>query len=158
QSLAPPAHRQSIRSPRDRMPRTTNYWRGLDLMSDEREARIHKVGELRAAQINPYPTQSHRTHTTAETITHFDELQAVGTRITLVGRLMKLREMGKATFADIEDGSGRIQIYIKRDGVGDEAFRRLKLIDLGDFIEASGTLFTTKTGEKTLHVDEYRLL
>ena len=127
-------------------------------MSDEREARIHKLDELRAAGVDPYPTESRRTHTAAETLALFDELQETSAHITLVGRLMLLREMGKAVFAHIEDGSGRIQIYIKRDSVGDESFRRLKLIDLGDFIEAGGTLFTTKTGEKTLHVDGYRLL
>ena len=71
---------------------------------------------------------------------------------------MLLREMGKAAFAHIEDGSGRIQIYVKRDVVGDEAFALLKLLDLGDFIEATGTLFTTNTGEKTLNVEQLRLL
>src|SRR5262249_40828339 len=151
------AYHGPTRSPRDKIPRTATNEEDRDTMSDEREARIHKLDELRAAGIDPYPTESHRTHTAAEAIADFDELQAAGTRITLVGRIMKLREM-KAAFADIEDRSGHIQIYIKRDSVGDEAFRRLKLIDLGDFIEASGILFTTKTGEKTLQVDEYRLL
>src|SRR5262249_53458766 len=143
---------------RDRMLRIPDHWRGQGTMSDERTARIHKVEELRASGIDPYPTQSHRTHTAAEALAHFETLQSDETQVTLVGRLMQLREMGKAAFAHIEDGSGRIQIYIKRDSVGDEAFKRLKLIDPGDFIEATGTLFTTKTGEQTLHVDAYRLL
>ena len=106
--------------------------------------------------IDPYPIESHRTHTAAEALEHFDELQ--GRRYTLDGRIMLLRRHGKATFAHIEDGTGRIQIYIKRDTVGDDAFNLIRLIDLGDFIEASGTLFTTKTGEKTLHVDRFGLL
>jgi lysyl-tRNA synthetase class 2 len=71
---------------------------------------------------------------------------------------MQLREMGKAAFAHIEDGSGRIQIYIKRDVVGEEAFALLKKLDLSDIIEATGTLFITRTGEKTLNVERYRLL
>ncbi|HEU5437776.1 MAG TPA: lysine--tRNA ligase [Ktedonobacterales bacterium] len=125
-------------------------------MSDEREARIEKLAELREAGIEPYPTISQRDHTAAEALAHFDELQ--GQTITLAGRLMALREMGKAAFAHIEDGSGRIQIYLKRDDVGDEAFRHIRLLDLGDFVEAAGTLFTTRTGEKTLHVTSYRLL
>jgi lysyl-tRNA synthetase class 2 len=125
-------------------------------MSDEREARLEKLAALRAAHIDPYPTTTARDTHAAEALAHFDELQ--GTRITLAGRLMQFRDMGKSTFAHIEDGTARIQVYFKRDDLGDEAYRRLKLLDLGDILEARGTLFTTKTGEKTLHVDEYRLL
>src|SRR6476660_8509928 len=94
--------------------------------------------------------------TAAEAIDRFDELQ--DKTITLAGRLMQLREMGKAAFAHIEDGSGRIQIYIKRDVVGDEAFALLKKLDLSDIVEATGTPFVTRTGEKTLNVERYRLL
>jgi lysyl-tRNA synthetase class 2 len=125
-------------------------------MSDEREYRIEKLEALRAAGIEPYPTRSERDYTAAKALDRFDELR--DTTITLAGRLMQLREMGKAAFAHIEDGSGRIQIYIKRDVVGDEAFALLKKLDLSDIIEATGTLFTTRTGEKTLNVERYRLL
>ncbi|HKS69820.1 MAG TPA: lysine--tRNA ligase [Ktedonobacterales bacterium] len=127
-------------------------------MSDEREARLEKLAALRAEGIDPYPARSHRTHTAAETVAHFDELQSQGQQITLVGRLMLRREMGKSVFANIEDGSANIQIYFKRDTIGDEAFQRLKLVDLGDFLQVTGTLFTTKTGEKTLAVQRYELL
>ncbi|HEY7340596.1 MAG TPA: lysine--tRNA ligase [Ktedonobacterales bacterium] len=125
-------------------------------MSDEREARLEKLAALRAEGIDPYPARSHRTHTAAETLAHFDELQ--GQQITLVGRLMLRREMGKSVFANIEDGSANIQIYFKRDTIGDKAFQRLKLVDLGDFLQVTGTLFTTKTGEKTLAAQRYELL
>lgn len=125
-------------------------------MSDEREARIEKLAALRAEGIDPYPARSHRTHTAAETLAHFDALQ--GDQITLTGRLMLLREMGKSAFAHIEDGTARIQIYFKRDTIGEDAFRRIKLLDLGDFLQVTGTLFTTKTGEKTLAVQQYELL
>ncbi len=125
-------------------------------MSDEREARLEKLAALRAEGIDPYPARSHRTHIAAETLANFDSLQ--GEHITLTGRLMLLREMGKSVFAHIEDGSARIQIYFKRDTLGDEAFRRIKLLDLGDFLEVTGTLFTTRTGEKTLAVERYELL
>jgi lysyl-tRNA synthetase class 2 len=123
---------------------------------DERDARIEKLDALRAAGEEPYPTRAERDHTAAETLEHFDELQ--GQTLTLVGRLMQLREMGKAAFAHLEDGSGRIQIYLKRDVIGDEAFQRIKLLDLGDFLQVTGTLFTTRTGEKTLQVERYRVL
>src|SRR5437899_8061409 len=127
-------------------------------MSDEREARLAKLDTIREAGIEPYPPRTGRDTTAAHALAHFDELAESKQRITLAGRLMQLREMGKAAFAHIEDGTGRIQIYIKRDDVGDEAFKQLKLLDLGDFIEASGYLFTTRTGEKTLHAEHFRLL
>ena len=88
-------------------------------MSDEREARLEKVAALRAAGIDPYPPRSHRTHTAAETLAHFDELQSQGQEITLTGRLVLLREMGKSAFADIMDGKARIQVYFKLDTVGE---------------------------------------
>jgi len=125
-------------------------------MADEREARLEKLGELRAQGIDPYPIESARTHTAAEALAGYDALQ--GARVTLVGRLMQLREMGKAAFAHIEDGSGRIQIYLKRDAIGEEAFRRIRLLDLGDLIQVTGTLFTTRTGEKTVQVEDYAIL
>ncbi|HEU5369484.1 MAG TPA: amino acid--tRNA ligase-related protein, partial [Ktedonobacterales bacterium] len=125
-------------------------------MSDEREARLEKLAALRASGIDPYPPRSHRTHTAAETLADFDALQEQ--RITLTGRLMQLREMGKSVFAHLEDGTARIQIYFKRDTIGEEAFRRIKLLDLGDFLQVAGTLFTTRTGEKTLAVQSYELL
>ena len=123
---------------------------------DEREERLAKAEVLRAAGIDPYPARTARDTTAAEALGRYDELQ--GKAITLAGRLVLLRPMGKATFAHIEDGSGRIQVYIKRDEVGDEEYSRIKQLDLGDFIEATGTLFTTKTGEKTLHVTRFAML
>lgn len=125
-------------------------------MSDEREARLEKAAAIRATGADPYPARSARDTTAAEALTRFDALHE--RTITLAGRLMQLREQGKSIFANIEDGSGRIQLYFKRDAVGEEAFARIKQLDLGDIVEARGTLFTTRTGEKTLHVDSYRLL
>ncbi len=124
-------------------------------MSDEREARLEKAAALRREGVDPYPTATRRTHTAAEALEHYDELQ--GQEITLAGRLMSLRE-GKTVFAHIEDGSGRIQIYIRQDAVGESEFKRIKLLDRGDFIEASGTLFSTHTGEKTLRVERFTML
>ncbi len=123
---------------------------------DEREARLEKLAALREAGVDPYPARTSRDHTIAETREDFDGLQ--GETITLAGRLMRWNEMGKTAFAHIEDGTGRIQLHFKRDTLGADSFRGLKLLDLGDFIEVTGTLFTTHTGEKTLRVDSYRLL
>ena len=125
-------------------------------MSDEREARLEKLEALREAGIEPYPARSSRDIMAADALARYDELQEQ--RVTVAGRLMALNDMGKSVFARIEDATGRIQLYFKLNDIGEEAFRRIRLLDLGDFLQASGTLFTTKTEEKTLRVDHYELL
>ncbi len=127
-------------------------------MSDEREIRLQRLYALRERGIDPYPNHVERTHTIAETLEHFDEWQGSDGSFTLTGRIRLLREMGRAAFAQIEDGTGRIQIYFRVNDIGEEAYRGIKLLDLGDFIQVSGFLFRTRTGERTLHVREYRIL
>ena len=113
--------------------------------------------------MEPYPARlpRERTHTAADAIAAYREGRlAEGELVTLVGRMLTLRVMGKAAFAHIEDGSSRIQIYVKRDVVGEatyeETFKRL--VDLGDFITVTGTMFTTRTGEVTCEVRELALI
>ena len=127
-------------------------------MADEREIRIQRLQALRDQGINPYPNSAERTHTIAEVLARFDELASPEGSFTLVGRIRLLREMGKAAFAKIEDGTGSIQVYFRVNDIGAEQYRTLKLLDLGDFIQVSGFLFVTRTGERTLHVRHYRLL
>src|SRR5579863_4211360 len=123
---------------------------------DEHEARLAKLAAIRAAGIDPYPATSARTHTAARALADFDTLAEQ--TLTLAGRIIRWRDQGKSVFAHIEDGTGRIQIYFKRDELGDEPFAHLKWLDLGDTIEVTGALFTTKTGEKTLRAARWRLL
>ncbi len=127
-------------------------------MADERESRLQRLHTLREQGIDPYPNSALRTHTIAEVRQHFDEWQGPEGSFTLVGRVRLLRDMGKATFAQIEDGTGRIQIYFRLNDIGEETYRTVKLLDLGDFIEVTGYLFVTRMGERTLHVLEYSLL
>jgi lysyl-tRNA synthetase class 2 len=127
-------------------------------MADEREIRLHRLQTLREQGINPYPNNAQRTHTIADVLQHFDELAGPDGSFTLVGRIRLLREMGKAAFAKIEDGTGSIQVYFRINDLGAEAYRTIKLLDLGDFIEVTGFLFITRTGERTLHAKSYRLL
>jgi len=127
-------------------------------MTDERETRIQRLQALRNQEINPYPNTAERTHTIAEVLQDFDELVGPEGSYTLAGRIRLLREMGKATFAKIEDGTGSMQIYLRINDIGEENYRIIKLLDLGDFIQASGFLFTTRTGEQTLHVKEFHIL
>jgi lysyl-tRNA synthetase class 2 len=127
-------------------------------MADERAIRLQRLQTLREQGINPYPNTVERTHTIAEVLQHFDEWQGPEGSFTLVGRIRLMREMGKIAFAHIEDGTGRIQVYFRINDIGEDAYRALKLLDIGDFIQVSGFLFLTRTGERTLHVRSYRLL
>ncbi|GAC1359084.1 MAG: lysine--tRNA ligase [Ktedonobacteraceae bacterium] len=127
-------------------------------MADERDVRIQHLQALRDQGVDPYPHSTERTHTIAEVLARFDELVGPEGSFTLVGRVRLLREMGKAAFAKIEDGTGSIQVYFRVNDVGAESYRTIKLLDLGDFVQVSGFLFVTRTGERTLHVLRYRLL
>lgn len=132
-------------------------------LNEQQRVRREKLAELRVLGIDPYPARlpRPRTHTAAEAIAAYrGGALSEGKTVTLAGRLLTVRIMGKATFAHIEDGSGKIQIYLKRDVLGektyDEFFKRL--IDLGDFITVTGTMFTTRTGEITCEVQELALI
>jgi lysyl-tRNA synthetase, class II len=119
--------------------------------------RKKKLQNLLDAGIDPYPSETSRTHSNAEVIENFESF--TDQQVTLVGRIRSLRGMGKLIFAHIDDGNGRIQVLLKADDIGDQKFSFfLDNYDLGDFIEATGTLFITKTGEKTLQASDYKML
>ena len=124
------------------------------------QLREEKVRRLREAGLDPYPARVERTHTSAEAVRAFVAAPE-GTEVAaaVVGRLRSVRRMGKASFAHLEDGSGRIQIYLKQEQVGVESFERFHdLLDLGDFLQARGTLFRTKSGEVSLHAQTWSVL
>jgi lysyl-tRNA synthetase class 2 len=127
-------------------------------MADERESRLQHLYALQEKGINPYPNRVERSHTIAEILQHFDEWQAPDGNFTLTGRIRLIRDMGKSSFFTIEDGTGRIQLYVRINDLGEEAYRLLKLLDIGDFIQVSGFLFRTHKGERSLHVQEYTIL
>ena len=122
--------------------------------------RLAKVQRLREAGVDPYPPRSHRTHTCAQALQAFESAGPSQTvEATVVGRLRSSRAMGKAVFAHIEDGDGRLQIFLKSDVLGQETLKQFnELFDLGDFLQASGTMFRTRTGEITLLVSSLSLL
>lgn len=127
------------------------------------QTRLEKVARLRAQGIEPYPHRVERTHTSAQILQEFADSEAAGkespVRATLVGRLRSMRPMGKITFAHIEDGFGRVQIFLRANEIGEDKvdfFNRE--FDLGDFIQVSGEMFRTRTGEATLRVQEFRML
>ena len=125
------------------------------------QERLKKLQRIRDRGIDPYPARVERTHTTQQAIAAFNANEASGTEVqaTVVGRLVLIRTMGKASFAHIEDGSGRLQLYLKVDLIGAPDYEMfLKDLDLGDFIQASGSMFRTKTGEPTLRLTALRLI
>lgn len=119
--------------------------------------RKKKLENLVAAGLDPYPSTSERTHSNKDVLEQFDALQ--GQYVTLVGRVRSMRGMGKLLFLHIDDGTGRIQVLLKSDDIGEERFAFfVDNFDLGDFVQASGILFVTKTGEQTLQAKDYKML
>lgn len=125
--------------------------------------RLEKLQELQEQGIDPYPRRVERTHTVQEAREAFlaeenaedpEEIQAV-----LVGRIRSMRPMGKITFADIEDGTGQIQLFFRANDLGEEHLKFFdQQYDLGDFVEVKGRIFRTRTEEITLWVESYRML
>ena len=121
--------------------------------------RLKKLEGLRAAGIDPYPAKANRTHTIAEALENFSTLSQVKKKVTLVGRVRGMRGHGALIFGNLEDGSGRLQFLLKKDGLPTADFANFaSFVDLGDFLEATGFLMATKSGEKTLLVQSFRLL
>ncbi|MGD0612963.1 MAG: lysine--tRNA ligase [Anaerolineales bacterium] len=123
--------------------------------------RLEKIKELRAAGLEPFPTRAERTHTSRQAIAAFEAAEKAGQEVkaTLVGRIRAVRPMGKLTFAHIEDGEGRIQLLLRADDLGETKLDHFnKWFDLGDFVQASGFMFRTRTGEVTLHVQDIKML
>jgi lysyl-tRNA synthetase class 2 len=130
--------------------------------SNLEQVRLEKLERLRAMGIEPFPARAERTHTSREAIAAFeaneDDIEAP-VRVTLAGRLRSMRPMGKITFAHIEDGAGRLQLFLRASEVGESALEVFnRYFDLGDFVQASGEMFRTRSGEATLRVEAYRLL
>jgi len=127
-------------------------------LADLIRIRRQKIDTINKLNINPYPYKYERTHAISEVQASFDQLATDSTVVRLAGRIMLKRKMGKAAFADIRDASDRIQIYLKIDEVGQPAFELFDLLDMGDIVGCEGTLFITRTGERTVKVKTFELL
>ena len=122
------------------------------LMQQRRE----KLKKLQEMGVNPYPYKFDRTHTSRQIKENFETLQEQEVRVA--GRIMAHRRMGKAAFMHIQDMDGRIQIYLKKDMIGDFAWEVYRLLDIGDIIGVTGKVFKTRTGEITILVEQLELL
>jgi lysyl-tRNA synthetase class 2 len=121
------------------------------------KARREKHDALIQRGIAPYAYGFKRTHTAAAAVAALGDA-AEGERVSVAGRIVAWRGQGKTSFAHLADDSGRIQLYFRKDDLGDEPFETLKLFDIGDVIGVSGTLFRTKTGEATVRVAAAEML
>jgi lysyl-tRNA synthetase class 2 len=127
------------------------------------ELRREKLKQIEALGQPTYRSNYEFTHTLEQVLDQFtaksaEELEAARVNVRVAGRIMAIRLMGKAGFAHLQQGGKKLQIYVKKDAVGDEGFELYKLLDLGDHIGASGYLFRTRTGELTVHVEEITFL
>ena len=134
-----------------------------DNFSELENLRLAKMEQLRQDGIEPYPTRSYKNSSNADAIKAFEAREAAGDpeelKLTLAGRLRAIRNMGKLSFAHIEDRSGRIQLFMRINELGQEKLDQfVRFFDLGDFIEATGTMVRTKRGEVTLQVEDFRML
>lgn len=118
--------------------------------------RQKKLAELIAAKVDPYPARSRRTHMAQAVVSDFDKL--AGQTVTVAGRLMAKRGHGKLTFFTLQDATGSIQLLLKFDTLGEPKYQALKRLDVGDFLQASGQVFKTQRGEKSIEVGEFILL
>ncbi len=135
------------------MSRSTSNDSPTSRLADVRAARIEKLARLRELGVDPYPTTFEGREPIAEA-----RKKAKGEAVRVAGRLVLWRRHGGSTFANLRDQSGQIQLHLRRDILGDERYELLKLLDVGDFIGAEGSLFATRTGELTVEVQQLTLL
>ena len=126
-------------------------------LNEQKRIRREKLAELVASGKDPFEiTKYNQTHHSAEIKEHFDELD--GKTVSIAGRLMSKRIMGKASFCHVQDLQGLIQCYVARDAIGEEAYAAFKKMDIGDIVGIKGTVFKTKTGETSIHAASVTLL
>ena len=126
----------------------------LEEIINERKQKLNKIV---AGGHNPYPAVVKRTHTTAEVLKDFGKLSTSRKRISIVGRVMSLRDQGNIIFADVKDGSGKLQVILSKKET--KGFADLKkTLDIGDFIEAGGGVLKTKKGEKSVQSASARII
>lgn len=120
--------------------------------------RKEKLERLRERGIDPYPHRTEHTHTAQQALDLLGDAAEAKDTVSVAGRITAMRNMGKASFLDIRDSTNRIQVYLKKESVGAEAYDLLKDIDIGDFLGVTGTLFRTKTNEPTVEAQTFSLL
>ncbi len=138
-------------------PQTENEEMSAEQLDEQHRVRLEKLAALKAAGKDPYTiTKYPVTITNKEIRDRFEELE--NTDVSIAGRMMTRRVMGKASFIDVRDGSDRMQVYVRKDDVGDDTYAEFKKWDLGDIVGIRGKVFRTKMGEISVHAEEIVLL
>jgi lysyl-tRNA synthetase, class II len=121
-----------------------------------RNIRYQKIEELRNMGVEPYPFEFAGTHISSDILNNFEELE--NQTVSIPGRIMSLRKMGRASFAHIVDMHGKIQIYVREDKIGKDEYDIFRLLDIGDFIGVTGEVFRTRAGELSILVKKLQLI
>ena len=125
--------------------------------NEQKQIRINKLKDLQAAGCDPFEiTKATQTHFAQQIADNFEELEEKD--VSICGRIMTWRDMGKANFIDVRDRTGRIQVYVRMNDIGEEEFKEFKKWDLGDIIQVDGFVFKTRTGEISVHAKKITLL
>ncbi|HEY0948034.1 MAG TPA: lysine--tRNA ligase [Candidatus Paceibacterota bacterium] len=131
----------------------------MSALDEIRAERMRKLRLLEERGMNPYPNRARRTHEIAQILADFESFESNGAHIVADGRIRAIRTHGGSSFVDIEDGTGKIQLFLKKDEIGEEAFDLFQsAVDNGDFVEAAGSLVRTKSGQESIQVSEWRML
>ncbi|HES59961.1 MAG TPA: lysine--tRNA ligase, partial [Caldithrix sp.] len=118
--------------------------------------RRSKLDTLREMEVNPYPYSFERTNFTNEIIENYETYE--DKQVAVAGRIMSIRIMGKASFFHIQDQNGKIQVYIRKNEVGEQTFEVFKILDIGDIVGIKGKVFKTRTEEVSVLAEEFVLL
>lgn len=132
-------------------------------LNDLLRVRREKLTALTEKGMDPFGTKFNRTHTASELISEYgekekEEVDSLELEVTIAGRIMTKRGKGKAGFAHIQDLTGKIQIYVRTDAVGEEQYELFDSIDIGDWVGVTGTVFKTKVGELSIKAKDFQLL
>lgn len=131
----------------------------MSALDEIRAERLRKLRLLEEKGVNPYPNRARRTHEIAQVLSDFESLEKNKAHVVADGRIRAIRTHGGSSFVDIEDGTGKIQLFLKKDEIGEEAFDLFQsAADNGDFVEAAGSLVRTKSGQESIQVSEWRML
>ena len=132
-------------------------------LKDYRDERLKKLEVLSELGFEAYPAKAERTHTVSQVIERFEDL--TDKAVAVVGRIVSVRSFGKLAFIKLRDMTGEVQLYLQKDSLSDMdagrgvlGMKQIKLLDTGDFVQATGDMTTTQTGEKSVGVRELRLL
>ncbi|MFQ5869797.1 MAG: OB-fold nucleic acid binding domain-containing protein, partial [Candidatus Zixiibacteriota bacterium] len=130
----------------------------MEELRDHLRHRREKLQKLKQLGIDPYPHKFEKTHHTTEILDSLQTLESSKQVVRVAGRMVSCRPHGKTIFAHLQDGHGKIQIYLRKDDLGEEKFKLFELTDLGDFLGVAGEVFKTEAGEVTVMVSDWQFL